>query len=122
MTHDDIKTQLNGNHGSCLGVLKHLVDMDAKSLFVVEVAVNHAKRILMEHDNLVIKQQELWADESVDQDKWRGDHCGYLSAQCAARTVRGLTPTEDQQEAWEACNTTSPLEEKLSSIEYFEER
>ena len=53
---------------------------------------------------LTIGREEL-ADASVRQSDWRGDYCGYLAAQCSARTLRGLTPTQDQLEAWYACNT-----------------
>ncbi len=70
---------------------------------------------------LTTAREEL-ADASVRQSDWHGDHCGYLSAQCSARTLRGLKPTADQAEAWLVCNTVGPLEEKLSRIEYFEER
>lgn len=105
MTHDDIKRELNGNHGACLGILTHIADMSESDTFSLKVAVSRAKQIIAQHDDLVLHQRELWADESVDQDKWRGDHCGYLAAQCSARTLRGLQPTPEQQEAWYACNT-----------------
>ena len=55
---------------------------------------------------LTIAREEL-ADATVHQSDWRGDHCGYLAAQCKARTLRGLTPTEDQAEAWLHDNTNA---------------
>ena len=111
MTHDEIKTELNGNHGSCLGILTHLVEMPESDAFSLRVAVSRAKQVLAQHDELVLNQQELWADESVDQDKWRGDHCGYLASQAMARIERGLTPTEEQKEAW--------LHENTNAVELF---
>jgi hypothetical protein len=53
---------------------------------------------------LTIGREEL-ADATVRQSDWRGDHCGYLAAQCKARTLRGLKPTAEQAEAWLVCNT-----------------
>lgn len=70
---------------------------------------------------LTIGREEL-ADASVRQSDWRGDHCGFLAAQHDARVARGLTPTDDQLEAWLHENTESPLEAKLTKAEYFEER
>lgn len=110
MTHDEIKTELNGNHGSCLGILNHLIGENLDS-YAIKVAVSRAKIVLEQHDSLVLKQRELWADESVDQDKWRGDECGYLAAQCKARTLRGLIPTAEQKEAW--------LHENTNAVELF---
>ena len=60
---------------------------------------------------LTIGREEL-ADATVRQSDWRGDHCGYLAAQCKARTLRGLTPTPEQVEAWYHDNTN---EAKLST-------
>lgn len=124
MTHDEIKTELNRNHGACLGVLHHIVTMDTNSCFVVEVAVNHAKELIKQHDIIVESQRELWADESVDQDKWRGDHCGYLASQAMARIERGLTPTEEQAMALESENHHANAEYMLTieRAEYWEER
>ena len=59
---------------------------------------------------LVIAREDL-ADATVRESDWRGDHCGYLAAQCRARTLRGLTPTSEQVEAWYHDNTN---EAKLS--------
>jgi hypothetical protein len=44
------------------------------------------------------------ADRSIDQSQYTGDHCGYLAAQAQARINVGVTPTADQQEAWNVCN------------------
>jgi hypothetical protein len=55
---------------------------------------------------LTTAREEL-ADATVRQSDWRGDHCGYLAAQCRARTLRGLTPTDEQSEAWFSCNTNA---------------
>ena len=55
---------------------------------------------------LTIAREEL-ADATVRQSDWRGDHCGYLAAQCKARTLRGLKPTPDQAEAWLHDNTNA---------------
>jgi len=60
---------------------------------------------------LTISREEL-ADALVRQSDYRGDHCGYLAAQCSRRILRGLTPTADQREAWLVCNTN---EAKLSA-------
>lgn len=55
---------------------------------------------------LTTAREEL-ADATVRQSDWRGDHCGYLSAQCKARTLRGLKPTAEQAEAWLHENTNA---------------
>lgn len=55
---------------------------------------------------LTTAREEL-ADATVRQSDWRGDHCGYLAAQCRARTLRGLKPTAEQVEAWFSCNTNA---------------
>lgn len=55
---------------------------------------------------LVIAREDL-ADATVRESDWRGDHCGYLAAQCRARTLRGLKPTPDQAEAWFHENTNA---------------
>jgi hypothetical protein len=55
---------------------------------------------------LTTAREEL-ADATVRQSDWRGDECGYLAAQCKARTLRGLKPTADQAEAWLVCNTNA---------------
>lgn len=55
---------------------------------------------------LTISREEL-ADATVRQSDWRGDHCGYLAAQCKARTLRGLIPTAEQKEAWLHDNTNA---------------
>ena len=47
------------------------------------------------------------ADSSVPQSLWIGDSCGYLAAQADARIAAGLTPTDEQLEAWAVCNTIS---------------
>lgn len=59
---------------------------------------------------LTTAREEL-ADATVRQSDWRGDHCGYLAAQCKARTLRGLKPTAEQAEAW--------LHENTNAVELF---
>jgi hypothetical protein len=44
------------------------------------------------------------ADRSIDPQAWIGDGCGFLAAQAEARIKWGLTPTDEQQEAWNVCN------------------
>jgi len=51
------------------------------------------------------------ADASVQQSLWIGDSCGYLAAQADARIAAGLTPTDEQLEAWAVCNTFSATTE-----------
>jgi hypothetical protein len=53
----------------------------------------------------LIKAREDLADATVRESDWRGDECGYLAAQAKARTLRGLTPTVEQAEAWYHDNT-----------------
>jgi hypothetical protein len=48
---------------------------------------------------------EIAADQSVDWRQFIGDGCAYLAAQCRARIMRGLVPTDDQAEAWLCENT-----------------
>lgn len=55
---------------------------------------------------LTTAREEL-ADATVRESYWRGDHCGYLAAQCKARTLRDLKPTAEQKEAWFHENTNA---------------
>ncbi len=55
----------------------------------------------------LIKAREDLADATVRQSDYVGDHCGFLAAQAKARTLRGLTPTAEQAEAWYHDNTNA---------------
>ena len=72
----------------------------------------------------LIKAREDLADATVRESDWRGDECGFLAAQCRARTLRGLTPTVEQFDAWHSENvqTCTEYQRNIERAEYWEER
>lgn len=104
LNHD----QINHNHGKCLAIINQALTLGILPPYLSVEAIRTCEEMDAHHKAVKCEM----ADATIDAQLWRGDHCGYLAAQAAARIDRGLTPTPDQREAWIACNVN---ESKLSA-------
>lgn len=116
LTHD----QIVANHGRCLGLLTAVLAIGDMTHDTRKIASELVDEMNAHHK--AVKEQ--LADDSVDASLYRGDSCGYLAAQCKARTLRGLVPTKEQQEAWVAeqqlTDDAKEYMKKLENAEYLE--
>jgi len=107
---NNLKWNRASEAAKCVGFLESLIENNEIPAYQMEYAKRYVSQYNAadkEYSDALDERCKASADASVDPAKWQGDHCGYLAAQADVRMKRLLTPTAEQQEAWDVCNAVN---------------